>query len=40
MRYRIGHVEYDYNETEHHGVVITDSRTYIRKTRMNFLIFS
>lgn len=37
MRYRIGHVEYDYNETERHGVVITDSRTYIRENPYELL---
>lgn len=37
MRYRIGRVEYDYNETEHHGVVITDSRTYIRENPYELL---
>lgn len=37
MRYRIGRVEYDYNEDEHHGVVITDSRTYIRENPYELL---
>ena len=37
MRYRIGHVEYDYNEDERHGVVITDSRTYIRENPYELL---
>lgn len=37
MRYKIGHVEYDYNKDECHGVVITDSRTYIRENPYELL---
>lgn len=37
MKYRIGSVEYEYSETEKHGAVRTESRTYVRENAYELL---
>lgn len=37
MKYKVGAIEYYYDETELHGTVRTDSRTYIRENPYELL---
>lgn len=37
MRYKVGTIEYSYDEKELHGAVITENRTYVRENPYELL---